>query len=233
VVKTGALPLIDLKHNLVSTGLDYLDSELGGLRCNQIYLVKGEERLIDNFIYAAIVRNTSEAGRAAVFVDCKNAFNPYEISRICRRTGLDEGKVLENTLISRPFTAYQLNSLLESGVPEVIEERPALLIFSGLLELFSSEDVEERDAEVIMRRVLKDMRRITRPNFPLLLTHTSSKKKNLHGVTEIADAIYTMKSLAQGLKLCIERDWAIQPRSIEFLFHTAKQLVLDNYMEVS
>jgi hypothetical protein len=223
---------VAFETGIISTGLDYLDSEIGGLRCGRIYLIKGEEECIDNFICSTIVRNTLELGRVMAYVDCKNSFNPYQIARVCRSCGLSEKKVLENILISRPFTAYQLNTLVEGGLTGALAKRPAVFVFSGMLDLFKSEDVTEDDAKVILERVLQDLKGMAKADFPLLLTHSSLRGKDLPHVARVSDTVYSLHPLEkEGLRFSIEKDPLEQPEVIDFKFSSGAQALLDNYLE--
>jgi hypothetical protein len=223
---------VGFEAGVISTGLDYLDSEIGGLRCGRIYLIKGKEDIIDNFIYRTIIRNTLDLERAVAYVDCKNSFNPYQIARVCRKSGLSEKKVLEKVLISRPFTAYQLNTLVEEGLADALAKRPAVFVFSGLLDLFKSEDVTEDDAKVILERVLKDLKGMARADFPLILTHASHRGKDLPHVASASDTVYSLRPREkQGLRFGIEKDPLAPPEVIDFTFSSGAQALLDDYLE--
>jgi hypothetical protein len=179
------------RPDLAQANSSHADSEISNLKGGAIHLATGDNSLVEHFLYETVIRSTLQPGKIAVFVDCKNSFNSYAIAGLCRGVGLDEKKVLQSIWISRPFTAYQLNTLVDSGLDEILGKEPSLVVFSGLLDLFTSEDVEERDSKVILNRVLADLREMSNSAFPLLLTHTSAKRKNLRRLEVISNTQYT------------------------------------------
>jgi hypothetical protein len=222
------------EYKVLSTGFDYIDSELGGLRPGNIHLVKGRSNLIDLFIYRAMVRNILGLNRSVVFVDCGNSFSPYKVSSICRASGFDAKEVLQKILISRPFTAYQLNTLIEEDLLDTLSTTElVLLVFSRPLNLFSSEDVDEKDASVILKRVLLDLKHFTGAEYPILITQDMRKVRGLSGTTQVSDIVYNIKELdEQRLSIFVEKDSYLQSRLLERIFSNSAQSILDDYMEM-
>ncbi len=103
-------------------------------------------------------------------MDCGNTMNPYAIAKICRQSGIDADFILNNIMVLRPFTAYQINSLLD-GLPGALDERPVLVVISRLLELFASADLEEGDADVMLPDIVTKIKGMTSASYPLLVTH--------------------------------------------------------------
>ena len=54
-------------------------------------------------------RSTSET----IYIDGGMCANPYRIARYARMLELDQQEVLENVVMSRAFTVYQLSTLLQ------------------------------------------------------------------------------------------------------------------------
>ena len=220
------------KINRVITGFAHLDRELGGLRCERVYLIKGGRDILDYFVYRAMIRNILQLDRKAVFIDCGNSFDPYMIARMCREGNVYEKKVLENILVSRPFTAYQLNTLIEDGLTSALKEKPVMVVFSRLLDLFTSGDVEDRDAGIILRRVLREVRAMVRDEYPLLVTHAHRKRKYLSSMRDAADSIITIQNIGNhGLRTTLEKDPVMQPRTIDFFLANGAQSILEDYIE--
>jgi hypothetical protein len=191
--------------------------------------MRGIGPLVERFFYSIIINRVWQLKRAAVFVDCKNSFDPYMIARICRGCGLDVKKTLQSIRISRPFTAYQLNTLLEDGLKDVLARKPALVIFSGLLELFQSEDVEAEDAGVILTRVLRELKHMAKP-FPLLLTHGDLRGKTT--LEAVADTVYCFYRLGkEGARVKIRDDSTLEPRVIDLSHRSRAQAVIEDYLE--
>jgi len=222
------------EYKVLSTGFNYIDSELGGLRPGSIHLVKGRSNFIDLFVYRAVVRNIIGFNRPVVFLDCGNSFSPYKIASICRASGVDPKEVLQRIFISRPFTAYQLNTLLEEGLSDTLATTgPVMLVFSRPLNLFSSEDVDEKDASVILKRILLNLKHFTGGEYPLLITQDIRKVRGLSGTAQVADTVYNVKELGeQRLSIFVEKDPYLQPRLLELIFSNNVQSILDDYLEV-
>jgi hypothetical protein len=196
-------------------------------------LVKGKSNLIDLFIYRAMVRNIIDFNRPVVLVDCGNSFSPYKVASICRASGFDAKEVLQKILISRPFTAYQLNTLIEDGLSDTLTIGPVMLVFSRLLTLFRSDDVDEKDASVILKRVLSDLKHFTGAEYPLLITQDMRKTRGLSRAAQVADTVYNIKDLGeQRLSIFVEKDPYLQPKVLELIFSSSAQSILDDYLEV-
>jgi hypothetical protein len=197
-------------------------------------LVKGKSNLIDLFIYRAMVRNIIGLNMPVVFVDCGNSFSPYKIASICRASGFDAKEVLQKILISRPFTAYQLNTLIEEGLADTLTTTwPMMLVFSRPLNLFTSDDVDEKDASVILKRVLRDLEQFAATDYPLLISHDMRKVRGLSVTAQVADTVYNIKDLGeQRLSIFVEKDSYLQPKVLELIFSNNVQSILDDYLEV-
>jgi len=219
--------------NLASKGFAYLDRELGGLRCGRTYLIEGRKGLLDHFVYQAMISNILHLEGKAVFVDCGNSISPYAIARMCSERGWDEKKVLKSILVSRPFTAYQLNTLIEDGLTSVLKGKPVMVVLSRLLDLFSSKDVEERDAGIILRKALREIRGMVRDEYPLLVTHAHGKRKNLFLLRDKADSLITIQTMGKHrFRIEVEKDPVMEPRTLDFSLANGTQSTLENYMEV-
>ncbi len=215
----------------MSTGFSFLDIKLGGFRPGQSYLLAGGKGFAEHFIYRSMIENISLFGREILFIDCGNSLNPFTISQMCREKGIGYQKVLERILISRPFTAYQLNTLFEEGLLEALDRRPSMVVFSNFLSLFRSEDIEKIDADIILKRMLG---RLKVGACPLILTHSSGRRKHLEETAEAIDTFITLVPLRnQGMRTRIEKDPILLPQIIEYKHKSNTQKVLPDFMEVS
>ncbi|MFQ5815487.1 MAG: hypothetical protein ACE5G7_03210 [Candidatus Hydrothermarchaeaceae archaeon] len=213
----------------ISTGHEDLDTAIGGLKCKRIYLLKGGHRHLEALIYNSMIRNSLLHDKKAVYVDCGNTLDPYAIARLCREMGADATKVLKNILISRPFTAYQLSGLLEERLNGALEEEPVLVVFSNLLSLFEGDDVEDRDAEVILGRVIREMKEMRSASYPLLIIHGKGGKGHLARVEEMADTVMNIAIEEHGLKATVEKDPILHPKTLEFFHGNGAQSSLEEY----
>ena len=110
--------------------------------------------------------------RLVLYIDAANAFDPYLVSLLAQRRGRDPLELLQRILISRPFTCYQLQTLLQDRVEAVIEEKGAgLVILSGIVDLLLDPAVRDWEAKRIMGKVLEAIGRVRiERGIPLLAT---------------------------------------------------------------
>jgi hypothetical protein len=101
------------------------------------------------------------AARPLLVIDGANAFDPYLISDLARRLGLPPKTLLGQIRISRVFTCYQLEALLEERIPRVREQlEPYGLLLSGPLEPLLDEEIQREEAVRVYRRILAALDRI-------------------------------------------------------------------------
>ena len=101
------------------------------------------------------------SGRTVLYIDAANAFDPYLISRLARQERRNPQELLQRILISRPFTCYQLQTLLQDRMEAAIERMGAgLVILSGMVDLLLDETVPEWEARRMMGKILKSIGRV-------------------------------------------------------------------------
>ncbi|MDQ7849900.1 MAG: hypothetical protein QN152_07735 [Armatimonadota bacterium] len=100
-------------------------------------------------------------GRPLLVVDGANAFDPYLIADLARRQDLEPQCLLERICISRIFTCYQLEALLEERLPHLRDRlAPSGLFLSGPLEPLLDEELPREEAERVFRRILSALDRV-------------------------------------------------------------------------
>lgn len=99
--------------------------------------------------------------RPLLVIDGANAFDPYLISAIARRIGLAPATLLRQIRISRVFTCYQLEALLDERLPRVRERfNPYALFLSGPLEALLDEEIPREEAVRVFHRILAALDRV-------------------------------------------------------------------------
>lgn len=89
-----------------------------------------------------------------VYVDGGNTFDPYAISAIAQRQGLDPQAALEKIFVSRAFTAYQLSSLILEMLEDAVKQyKSKLILISDLTALFLDLDVPAKEALDVFNKV--------------------------------------------------------------------------------
>jgi hypothetical protein len=91
-----------------------------------------------------------------LYVDCGNQFDPHQYYR---RTKSD--KSLEETLVVRPFTLYQLKSFVLEKLEKVIQESKVKYVLVSGIEYYRFDDEQEAsEYKTIIERVLGHFRRL-------------------------------------------------------------------------
>ena len=77
-----------------------------------------------------------------IAIDGGNCTNVYQFVRIARQDGLEVNKALQNIVVSRMSTIYQLAHLIIEELPKIIQRfssRNKIIVICGLLHLFVSD----------------------------------------------------------------------------------------------
>ncbi len=217
-----------LVEDISSVESPYLDQIINNLKCGKIFLIEGKREFLEYLTYLMIIKNSLYTGKEIMFIDCMNSLDPYMIARICRNDNLDEKSILDKILISRPFTTYQLNTLIKSLI-KALERKPGMIVFSGLLNLFCNNDVEE-DAYIILQRVLREVKGIASVNYPLLVTQTTGSRDYLPLLEDAADFIIDINNLRKPImRTTIESDFNIRPTNANLFPNFSMQSILEDY----
>jgi hypothetical protein len=94
----------------------------------------------------------------ALIIDALSVTNPHHIVQMCKRLGLDYREYLDRILIERPFTAYQMTSVIGELLPKWIKEDNIRVIMGvGLFSLLQDPDLSDLYRQwgkgLIMRRL--------------------------------------------------------------------------------
>jgi len=100
-------------------------------------------------------------GRPLLIVDGANAFDPFLVADLARKSGLRPAVLLDHIRISRVFTCHQFEALLQDRLPAAIRQfRAPAVYFSGLLDPLLSDDAPSGEASRIFRLVIPALRRL-------------------------------------------------------------------------
>ncbi|MBN1214925.1 MAG: hypothetical protein JXA99_05715 [Candidatus Lokiarchaeota archaeon] len=159
-------------YSPISTGDVTLDKLLnGGFHRNLVYLLYGDEKVVTNILlYTSVIVQQSSSnggmgeGIKVAFVDGKNRFNPYNISKFSVIHNLSPRKVLENIVIARAFTWDQMVELLENQLAK-LEEIKVVLI-SGITDLL--QNYEKQTFEDLLK-MIGGIKKILSKTDPLII----------------------------------------------------------------
>lgn len=100
-------------------------------------------------------------GRPLLIVDGANAFDPFLVADLARRSGLQPGVLLDQIRISRVFTCHQLEALLRDRLQAAVQQfRAPAVYFSGLLDPLLSDEAPAGEASRIFHLVIPALRRL-------------------------------------------------------------------------
>lgn len=100
-------------------------------------------------------------GRPLLIVDGANAFDPFIVAGLARKSGLPPHALLDEIRISRVFTCHQLEALLRGRLAAAVERfRSTAVYFSGLLDPLLDEEVAPGEATRIFRLIPPLLRRL-------------------------------------------------------------------------
>lgn len=100
-------------------------------------------------------------GRPLLIVDGANAFDPFLVADLARKSGLPPHALLDQIRISRVFTCHQLEALLSGRLQAAVQQfRAPAVYFSGLLDPLLSEEAPAGEAVRIFRLVIPALRRL-------------------------------------------------------------------------
>ncbi len=99
------------------------------------------------------------SGRPLLVVDGANAFDPFLVADLARKSGLQPKALLDQIRISRVFTCHQLEALLRERLQAAVQQFQAPAVyFSGLLDPLLSDEAPAGEAIRIFRLVVPALR---------------------------------------------------------------------------
>lgn len=221
-----------MEEDALLTGLEFFDSALGGFRRGRLHLLISASGIGEHLLYRTAVASITRLRGYALFVDCGNVFSPYEIGRISMERGVEAREMLQRIRVSRPFTAYQLSILFEDGggVDEELQGGPIFLALLRPLNLIYSEDVAERDARLILRRMLRRLRDLVGRGVTVLVTHRKPLRRHLTQLAEASDYVYLLQTFGRNrVRINLEKNPERVPRRMDFFLTHGAQTTLERF----
>ncbi len=191
----------------LKSGIPLVDGLIGGLKPGTIALITGTEvrlQAAERYcIRAQLPESLGGLAGTAFFIDGGNSFDIYLFTSIARDYGLNFDEALDGLIISRAFTAYELQQLISKDSREVFRsQKPKLLVISEVSSLFN-EDVEEYEARRIIERIANAVRRISREEqIPIVMTSPGPARQ----LRELNDFSTVIAEIIEGqpwTKLCL------------------------------
>jgi len=159
---TSSLVQVVKPDIIVSSGIPDLDDLLGGFKAGETTLVDGNSSLIEDLPNQLCVNTYRTFHSETIYIDGGMCANPYRIARYARMLELEQQDVLENVVMSRAFTVYQLSTLVHEMLEPMIQKRsPRTLIIGMLPALYLDSEVPVREAQALLSLDLQKIQDLT------------------------------------------------------------------------
>jgi len=167
-----------------------------------------------------------------VYVDGGMCANPYQIAKYARKMEMDQREILEHVHISRAFTVFQMTTILQDMLEQIIRRYdPGTLIIGKFPALYLDSDVSSKESQTLLENNLKKVRELT-TKYDLItilsnldrrmLSNSRNVRKTLY---ERVDEIIRMKQMGQ----CITVDLVKKHESTIVLAFEKGQLRLEDF----
>jgi KaiC/GvpD/RAD55 family RecA-like ATPase len=221
-------------ERMLRTSVPPIDDLLDGFRSSKVTLFEGNCGYPSSLMHLLCVKAVSELDEEVVWIDGGNSVDPYSLSALCKRMRLDKRDVLSRVNISRAFTAYQLVTLIDERLEEVVRESsPAMVIVSSLTDMFLDKDMKWMEAYQLLRRCAEDIRRVTRAYETISLVtdrtpgHVPHNERMLGVLRAEADTVVSVRERRDGMLVRLPRE----DRSIAFRPVPWNQMTLPDFGE--
>jgi hypothetical protein len=147
---------------IVSSGIVELDRLCSGFKAGEMTLVDGNSSLISDLPNQLCVTTYQTFRSETIYIDGGMCANPYRIARYARMLELDQQEVLQNVVMSRAFTVYQLSTIIQEMLEPMIEKRsPRTLLIGMLPALYLDPEIPAREAQTLLSLDLQKIQDLT------------------------------------------------------------------------
>lgn len=154
-----------------------------------ITIIEGNYNLTTSILFELCVSSIMSSGKDVLFIDGRNSFDPYSISKIAKRIGTDQKEILSSIHVARAFTEYQMNSMIEELDIAILKWNPYILIISYLSSLFSDSDIG------LFKSILENLRSLTNSSCKIIVVTSYGKTNCDKLLASNADRLISIKQL--------------------------------------
>ena len=215
------------------------------LRCGfpsgHLSVIHGSRAIFDLSLLAVVRSQMSDTLRGAVFVDGANSFNPYVVSTMARTHGLDSEEILREVLVSRAFTAFQLQTLISERLELAVREHKArLVVISDLPALYFDSEVKPSETIRLFNLAVNKLANLA-SKYNLVTIATASnqdwirrKRVILELLFKRADVLLKVEEKPKTAKFILQKHpRAKAPQAVEVALNLASQTILEEFMEAN
>jgi len=204
------------RRSALTSGLCGVDSILGGFACGDFTVLYGSHHAVQlSLILSVRAQLPLEEGgldSAVIYVDGGNSFNPYTATSAAIALKIDPRSVLRRLLISRAFTAHQLESLIFERLEEAVERwRSKFVVVSDVMRLYLDSDVSCREAGEAFNGLTRHLSRLASGKQIVLLATATSFPNSKRGhilsqyLLSRASTLLRLEGEGDAVRITIER----------------------------
>jgi hypothetical protein len=220
------------EHRILFLAQPCLDEFIGGFSSSEVALIDSGSRFVFDLTSVLCVQGTTKFGEELIFVDGGNSIDPYGIANLCKRKGYERQEVLSQINCARAFTAYQLVTLINDKLEDMVRNsRASTLIVSCFVDLFFDKDMPWQESFQLIRRCVNTLKRLTKEHnlITILTNHGLAKLHFRRGLRHLMynapDALIRIEDRKKGLKVILPRE----ERFIYFYPVPTYQTILDEF----
>jgi hypothetical protein len=212
-----------------TTGIGRLDRFIGGFSSGRCYILEGYMPMINHMTSLLAVNIVKRFEKSIVLLDGGNAIDIYGIADISRINHIDANYVLTRLMLSRAFTAYQLDSLVNNIDTYCADFQPALLIVNGITDLLFDRDIKNAEAEELLENWIATITAQTQRHDTITLV-TSRYQNTCFAdfIGPFMDGIIRFKRHRK----CIKISMPMRGSSMMYKPVSIYQLTIDDFSEV-
>jgi hypothetical protein len=147
---------------IVSSGMRELDHLCGGFKAGELTLVDGNSTYISDLPHQLCVNTYRTFHSETIYIDGGMCANPYQIARYARIQELDQQEVLQNVVMSRAFTVYQLSTIIQDLLEPILWKRnPRTLLIGMLPALYHDPELSSQEAQALLCQDVQKIQHLT------------------------------------------------------------------------
>ena len=174
----------------VISGIKELDDLLSGFKSREITFIDGDSSLISSIPNQICVNTYRMFHSNVVYIDGGLCTDSYKISRYARKMEINKREVIEHVFISRAFTVYQLTTLIQERLEDIIlRYKPLVLIIDHFPLLYFDSDVPSKESKVLFRNNIHKIKEFT-TKYSLVTIFTNYGSSVLSNFRDIRNILF-------------------------------------------
>jgi hypothetical protein len=214
IAKSLVLEAQRIERDLLSN-LRPLDDFLGAFKSSTVSFIDSASKFLFDFVSLLCIQGIMKYDLPVVFLDGGNSIDPFVLANLAKRVGMDGEYVLNRVHVSRPFTAYQMSTLIEDRLEDRIQEsRAGMLVVSCFPALYLDEDLWWPEAIELVQQGFSKVKEMT-DRWNTITLVTNYKLSNMYRRSALRRLLYTkpdkvvrFENGARCLRIVLPKDGA-------------------------